>query len=435
MVTSTTSRQLKENMTETISSEITVESPNIFIENLNLENEELAEYLLENGKTVEVLVTIINAGVSHMNLLKGSIEKNLMKETVKSLDKKMELTIEKAVKDISDEADKYLGNDKKKKGVFLEGVETLQNELITEVKGAVADEKNVDSAIYKINKTVTEFTESLETLLDEHIQDQNDSISDSFDLGEKNSIGSKLVESVIDKLTPDIELIKKALNVQEALEETTKSGLSHEDSVQAALVDMKDSYDVVDFTGGTAGKQARNKKGDHVVTYGNEDATLSNIKAVFESKDDKSFNSVTKVRDALDEAMKNREATVGVFVVKNPVNIDNITTDLFSTFGEKYSVVVYNDEVGDLALRLAYIWAKITAHKLSDETFTDFSIDDVVQSVTSLQNKLTVFKDIKKNNDTASQATADNKSLINQIRAELKDGFEEIRGLLEKGEK
>ena len=271
--------------------------------------------------------------------------------------------------------------------------------------------------------------------MDEHIQDQNDSISDSFDLGEKNSIGSKLVESVINKLTPDIELIKKALNVQEALEETTKSGLSHEDSVQTALVDMKDSYDVVDFTGGTAGKQARNKKGDHVITYGNEDATLSNIKAVFESKDDKSFNSVTKVRDALDEAMKNREATVGVFVVKNPVNIDNITTDLFSTFGEKYSVVVYNDEVGDLALRLAYIWAKITAHKLSDETFTDFSIDDVVQSVTSLQNKLTVFKDIKKNNDTAAQATADNKSLINQIRAELKDGFEEIRGLLEKGEK
>jgi hypothetical protein len=46
-----------------------------------------------------------------------------------------------------------------------------------------------------------------------------------------------------------------------------------------------------------------------------------------------------------------------------------------------------------------------------------------------------VFKDIKKNNDTAAQATADNKSLINQIRSELKDGFEEIRGLLDEGDK
>ena len=74
--------------------------------------------------------------------------------------------------------------------------------------------------------------------------------------------------------------------------------------------------DIVEFTGGTTGKLARNKKGDHVVTFANEDGSLSNIKAVFESKDDKSFNSVTKVRDELDEAMKNRESSVGVFVVK-----------------------------------------------------------------------------------------------------------------------
>ena len=46
-----------------------------------------------------------------------------------------------------------------------------------------------------------------------------------------------------------------------------------------------------------------------------------------------------------------------------------------------------------------------------------------------------MFKDIKKNNATAAQATADNKSLINQIRSELKDGFEEIRGLLDEGDK
>ena len=66
---------------------------------------------------------------------------------------------------------------------------------------------------------------------------------------------------------------------------------------------------------------------------------------------------------------------------------------------------------------------------------SDFSIDDVVSSVSNLQNKLTVFKDIKKNNDTAAQATADNKSLINKIRSELNDGFEEIRGLLDEGGK
>ena len=417
------------------SQSISVQGVNVFIENLTLENVELAEYLLENGATEEVLNAILNAGVSHMNLLKGSIEKNLMKEQVKSIEKNIANTLDEVVDDISNEAEKYFGNDKKKKGIFIEGVEILQKNIITEITGAVTDEKNTDSAIYKINQTVADFTESFEALLGQHIEDQNESISDNFDLGDTDSIGSRLVGNVVDKLKPEIEIIKKALNVQDALEETTKSGFSHEDSVQDALVSLKNNSDIVEFTGGTTGKLARNKKGDHVVTFANEDGSLSNIKAVFESKDDKSFNSVTKVRDELDEAMKNRESSVGVFVVKNQENINKITSELFAPFGEKYSVVVYNEDIGDLALQLAYLWAKITAYKLSEEVHSDFSIDDVVSSVSNLQNKLTVFKDIKKNNDTAAQATADNKSLINKIRSELNDGFEEIRGLLDEGGK
>ena len=422
-------------MKEIKSQTILVQGVNVFINDVTLENEELAEYLLENGSTEEVLNAILHAGVSHMNLLKGSIEKNLMKEQVKVLEKSMVKTIDNAVSDMSNEAAKYLGSDKKKKGIFIEGVESLQKNLIAELTGAVTDEKNTDSAIYKINQTVAEFTTSFENLLEQHIENQNESISDNFDLGDSNSIGSKLVGNVIDKLKPEIELIKQALNVQDALEKTTKSGLSHEDSVQDALVSLKNNSDVVEFTGGTTGKLARNKKGDHVITFANEDGSLSNIKAVFESKDDKSFNSFTKVRDELDEAMKNRESSVGVFVVKNQENINKITSELFFPFGEKYSVVVYNEEIGDLALQLAYLWAKITAYKLSEEVHSDFSIDDVVSSVSNLQGKLNVFKDIKKNNDTAAQATADNKTLINQIRSELQNGFEEIRGLLEEGDK
>ena len=422
-------------MKDTKQETISVQGLNVLINNLTIENEELAEYLLENGTTEEIFSGVVHAGVTHMNLLKGSIEKNLMKEQVKIIEKNMAKTINDAVNDMNSETAKYLGNDKKKKGIFIEGVETLQKNLIEELTGAVTDEKNTDSAIYKINQTVTDFTKSFEELLEQHIEDQNESISDNFDLGDKNSIGSKLVGNVVDKLKPEIELIKKALNVQDALEETTKSGFSHEDSVQDALVSLKNNSDIVEFTGGTTGKLARNKKGDHVVTFANEDGSLSNIKAVFESKDDKSFNSVTKVRDELEEAMKNRESSVGVFVVKNQENINKITSELFSPFGEKYSVVVYNEEVGDLALQLAYLWSKITAYRLSEEVHSDFSIDDVVSSVSNLQSKLSVFKDIKKNNDTAAQATADNKALINQIRSELQDGFEEIRGLLEEGDK
>lgn len=426
-------------MKEIKSQAISVQGVKVFIKEVTIENEELAEYLEENGSTEEVLNTVLHAGVTHMNLLKGSIEKNLMKEQVKAIEKNLVKSIESAVQNISKEADKYLGSDKKKKGIFIEGVENLQSNLISELKGAVTDEKNTDSAIYKINETVSEFVTSLETLLEQHIENQNESITENFNLGDSTSIGSMLVGNVVDKLKPEIELIKKALNVKDAHENTTQSGFSHEDSVQAALVSLKNNSDIVEFVKNTPGKLARNKSGDHLLTISNEDGSLSNIKVVFESKDDKTFNSVSKIRDELDGAMKNRDALVGVFVVKNQNYIDNVTSELFFPFSEKYLVVVYNEEIGDIALKLAYLWARITAYKLLEDltkdTNSNFSIDDVVSSVISLKNKLSVFTDIKKNNDTAASATADNKALINMIRSELNDGFEEIRGLLDKGEK
>ena len=105
---------------------ISVQGFNVLINNLSIENEELAEYLLENGTTEEIFSGVVHAGVTHMNLLKGSIEKNLMKEQVKIIEKNMTKTIDDAVNDMSSENAKYFGNDKKKKGLFIEGVETLQ---------------------------------------------------------------------------------------------------------------------------------------------------------------------------------------------------------------------------------------------------------------------------------------------------------------------
>ena len=60
-----------------------------------------------------------------MNLLKGSIEKNLMKEQVKIIEKNMAKTIDDAVNDMNSETAKYLGNDKRKR-YFYRRCETLK---------------------------------------------------------------------------------------------------------------------------------------------------------------------------------------------------------------------------------------------------------------------------------------------------------------------
>lgn len=91
-------------------------------------------------------------------------------------------------------------------------------------------------------------------------------------------------------------------------------GLSFEDAVARIVVDtLGDGPYIAEPTGATAGSVARCKKGDLVVRFTGETA-FAGANVVFEAKRDASYNLV-RALDELEQAKKNRDAGVGVFVM------------------------------------------------------------------------------------------------------------------------
>ena len=83
----TVTRKLGETMKDIKQETISVQGFNVLINNLTIENEELAEYLLENGTTEEIFSGIVHAGVTHESF-KRLYREELNERTSKNYRKK-----------------------------------------------------------------------------------------------------------------------------------------------------------------------------------------------------------------------------------------------------------------------------------------------------------------------------------------------------------
>ena len=57
--------------------------------------------------------------------------------------------------------------------------------------------------------------------------------------------------------------------------------------------------------------------------------------------------------------MENRGADFGIFVFDDYGRFDKVSGQPFALLSENMALTVLNEEVGDLPLKIAYIWAKI----------------------------------------------------------------------------
>jgi len=100
---------------------------------------------------------------------------------------------------------------------------------------------------------------------------------------------------------------------REEAAQSTRHGAVFEEALGAALRDdAQRAGDVHEATGNTTGAIKNCKKGDHVVTLG-PDSAAPGARIVWEAKEDRSYD-LRRALDEIDEARRNRQAQVGVFV-------------------------------------------------------------------------------------------------------------------------
>lgn len=232
-------------------------------------------------------------------------------------------------------------------------------------------------------------------------------------------------------LTGELEKISAKLEYNRGLEsgqqKGTQKGIDFENQCEQMLSHIADIHsDVLEHTGAAPGKITGSKRGDFVMMLGG-----INKKIVFEMKDRGNLGK-KEIADEIKEAMENREAEYGIFVVKNK---DALPKQIgwFNEYDGRYLVCALKDGdesvLEDQIIHVAYKWARA---RLSLGTNTAKKVDPLL-----IRNKISeieaMIKDIKSvrrectNIENASENIKNStKNTEKEIRAKLKDIIESL---------
>ncbi|HEY3816791.1 MAG TPA: hypothetical protein VGL81_06460 [Polyangiaceae bacterium] len=157
---------------------------------------------------------------------------------------------------------------------------------------------------------------------------------------------------------------------------TTRHGIEFEERLGALLGEEAQRLgDVHEATGETTGAIKLCKKGDHVIELGT-DSAAANARIVWEAKEKQAY-SLRAALAEIDEARRNRQAQVGVFVFSRKTAPEGLES--LQRHGSDVVVVWDADDgASDLVVRAAYSLARALAVR---ERRTDLESQEVITEI------------------------------------------------------
>ncbi len=353
---------------------IEVNSSEVIINDLVIENEELSQYIASSENKEQALLEVISLGVQTLNTLKNSIEKDYTKKVFKEMSESMDKTLDTTLTSIQDEFNNYFDDED---GTFIKELNDSSSELSKTLKEEFEnflDPSKTESAITKIKEVLTEAKEQSKLSFEE-------ALNPSVESSKIYELKTQLVDSFnnkIDEISTQVSDLTTALGIEEKTaelkEKSTQKGLEFEEVVQTKLVELAPN-DFVSRVSKEKGSVAKSDKGDHVLTIsqGNE----NEVNIVFESKSGNDFDSTSKIKKYLDEAMKNRDSEVGVMVFDEISRYKELSANPFFIIDENKLAVYLDKEnsVDDTAFRVCYVYARQLALKISKTNVTSNEVD------------------------------------------------------------
>ena len=353
---------------------IEVNSSEVIINDLVIENQELSQYIASSENKEQALLEVISLGVQTLNTLKNSIEKDYTKKVFKEMSESMDKTLDTTLTSIQDEFNNYFDDED---GTFIKELNDSSSELSKTLKEEFEnflDPSKTESAITKIKEVLTEAKEQSKISFEE-------ALNPSVESSKIYELKTQLVDSFnnkIDEISTQVSDLTTALGIEEKTaelkEKSTQKGLEFEEVVQTKLVELAPN-DFVSRVSKEKGSVAKSDKGDHVLTIsqGNE----NEVNIVFESKSGNDFDSTSKIKKYLDEAMKNRDSEVGVMVFDEISRYKELSANPFFIIDEN-KLAVYLDKENsedDTAFRVCYVYARQLALKISKTNVTSKEVD------------------------------------------------------------
>lgn len=409
---------------------ITINGDSVTFSDLTITNKDLADYLSESDNALKTLESIIEIGVKTMNSLKNSIERDFTKQTFETIAEEMKKNLADSVDDMGDEFNKYFNEDGEFVKELNENKKKMLEELNNELENFV-DPSNRESAISKLTEILETEEGKMVDAFEKALNPEN-SESQIFQLKEK--LEKKFTDE-IKLLSEDMEKILQELKIDKATtelkEKSTAKGGTHEDFVQQSLSEIAVG-DIVERTGEVVGLVPKSKVGDHVVTL-NTNSKLSDFKIVFESKSANTYNSSSAITKELTKAMENRGADFGIFVFDSYDRFDKVSSQPFALLSENMALTVLNEDVGNLPLKISYVWAKNILMNADESTAKELSVsyDEIIKSLNSAIKEVKKLSTAKSNNKKAFDAIDANEQLLPEIRKSVEDTLKDLINVLD----
>ena len=238
----------------------------------------------------------------------------------------------------------------------------------------------------------------------------------------------KEVKSGIDEMKEQLSINK---GVELSRQSTTLKGFDFQDYCEDILSNLARVHgDSLENTSTRVGRITRSKKGDFVLTLGNEVGK----KCVIELKDVYKRFSVDDILNELEEAKKNREADYAIFVTRYVESLPK-STRWFAEFNGHNLVCALGNKQNDSTLHeeilcISYKWAK---SKLLLDSYKEKKIDCVFinQQVKAVFSRLNVFDTILTQYGNIKRSNEEIKKSIESIREEIEEELNKIINSLE----
>jgi hypothetical protein len=266
----------------------------------------------------------------------------------------------------------------------------------------------------------------MSVIFDEHFKGKDSVIFKLLDHTAPESPVALLKKDLIDNYLQAMR--DKLLGKQAAEEERAKGtakGRTYQENLLIQINEIcKPFQDTPVYTADIAGKIARSKVGDIVVTINPGSTGDLPVRIVFEAKDSGSYNARDTLKE-LDIAKENRDASIGIAVFTDDTCPRECTP--FQQYGDDKLVCTYNqDDQVCLGLNLAYRVSRMAAlGKLSggkpqiDTTQMQTLViqcKDKLKAITSIKSKITKWaNDVNKDLDDLNAELANLFSKLDEI--------------------
>ena len=175
---------------------------------------------------------------------------------------------------------------------------------------------------------------------------------------------------------------------------TTRHGIAFEEHLGALLAEEAQRLgDLYEATGDVTGAIKLCKKGDYVVQLG-ADAAAAHARIVWEAKEKQAY-SVRAALEEIEEARRNRQAQVGVFVYSRKTAPEGLES-LQRHGNDVVAVWDADDPASDLVVRAAYSLARALAvrERASGESLA--ALGELEQAARGVERQISYLDDVRK---------------------------------------